>query len=183
VSAALAVIDGEIVDETSLLALASTANRCHAEVRASGQTMLESAWHAGQALIAAKAQLRHGKWLPWLAENFNGSQQCANNYMRIASNYQTSSNLDEESIDAALRAMRQCEPQPSDEMGDDTMSSDDDDNEYDQAMQEANMLNAFNALLRPFTDRRAIRKYSPKARNLMAAALKRAIVKLEEHEK
>lgn len=58
----------------------------------------------GRLLVEAKASLPHGQWLPWLADNFEATQQAANAYMRIASNYGTSRDLPP-SIDAALRSL------------------------------------------------------------------------------
>jgi hypothetical protein len=39
---------------------------------------------AGELLIEAKAQVRHGEWLPWLEANFPFSERTARNYMRLA---------------------------------------------------------------------------------------------------
>ena len=38
----------------------------------------------GRELIAAKAEVSHGEWLPWLDREFGWSQQTASNYMRVA---------------------------------------------------------------------------------------------------
>jgi Protein of unknown function (DUF3102) len=50
----------------------------------------------GGLLIEAQAQLKHGKWLPWLAENFPSSISTAGNYMnagRLARKFPTVGNL------------------------------------------------------------------------------------------
>jgi hypothetical protein len=47
---------------------------------------LAHAMRAGDLLIEAKAQLKHGEWLPWLAANFEMTPQTANGYMRAARN-------------------------------------------------------------------------------------------------
>jgi Protein of unknown function (DUF3102) len=73
--------DSVDIEEADLDELAAIANRWHGQAVG---TYLESAWHAGSALIAAKAQLDHGQWLPWLESFFNGSRQTAADYMRIA---------------------------------------------------------------------------------------------------
>jgi hypothetical protein len=39
---------------------------------------------AGEKLIEAKAQLRHGEWGPWLKRNFNRSERSARLYMSYA---------------------------------------------------------------------------------------------------
>jgi hypothetical protein len=38
----------------------------------------------GVLLIEAQGKLEHGKWLPWLAENFDSSTSTAENYMNAA---------------------------------------------------------------------------------------------------
>ena len=38
----------------------------------------------GRELMAAKHEISHGEWLPWLTDNFGWSQQTASNYMRVA---------------------------------------------------------------------------------------------------
>jgi hypothetical protein len=87
--------------------LATIANKFHAEVENTGLSMLIAAWNAGQALLTAKTLCAHGDWLPWLESCFDGSQQTASCYMRIAANYQRASDLEPEmSIRAALEAIR-----------------------------------------------------------------------------
>jgi Protein of unknown function (DUF3102) len=41
---------------------------------------------AGDLLIAAKSQLKHGQWLPWLAEHCAMPERTAQLYMRMAKN-------------------------------------------------------------------------------------------------
>ena len=48
-----------------------------------GQAVLE----IGKRLIEAKAQLKHGEWLPWLREKVEFSETSAQNFMRIAREY------------------------------------------------------------------------------------------------
>lgn len=73
--------------DRTLRELAATANRYHAEAQKAAGNALQAAWHAGSTLLSAKAELRHGQWLPWLDANFKGSYVLAQSYMRIASNY------------------------------------------------------------------------------------------------
>lgn len=88
--------------------LANLANKFHAEVENTAQSMLIAAWNAGQALLIAKSQLAHGEWLPWLEECFDGSDRTARDYMAIASNWQRAADLDATtSIRGALEAMRE----------------------------------------------------------------------------
>jgi Protein of unknown function (DUF3102) len=95
------------LDGADLGELATLANKYHAEVENTGLSMLIAAWNAGHALLIAKSLCAHGDWLPWLAECFDGSQQSASDYMRIASNYQRAGDLDPTgSIRGALEAIR-----------------------------------------------------------------------------
>lgn len=60
----------------------------------------------GQLLKQVKDGLDHGKWLPWLEQNFEGSRYLAADYMRLAANVESSPHLIEsESIDAAMKAI------------------------------------------------------------------------------
>jgi DUF3102 family protein len=96
-------IEGEIVDH--LAALAAEANSGHEECQVGCDLMLGAAWQAGRALNAAKALLKHGEWLPWLAANFHASQPTAHRYMTIAANYSNLNNLPFRSITEALVAL------------------------------------------------------------------------------
>jgi hypothetical protein len=82
------LVDAEIMDDeiadVSLPGLAAAANRYHAQAQAAAHSFVEGVWHAGNALNAAKSQLRHLEWLPWLAANFNGDSSTAQRYMLIA---------------------------------------------------------------------------------------------------
>lgn len=94
-----------VVDPPSPVDLAATANLEHALARQAGESMLEHAMKAGAALREAKAQLVHGEWLPWLAANFDGSEDTAENYMRLAGNSERVRNLEEPSLRKALAAI------------------------------------------------------------------------------
>lgn len=48
-----------------------------------GQAVIE----IGRRLMEAKAQLKHGEWLPWLREKVEFSETSAQNFMRIAREY------------------------------------------------------------------------------------------------
>lgn len=77
-------VEAELVDELSLSELAAAANRYHSAAETSAHSAIECAWHAGEALNAAKAQCNHGDWLPWLEVNFEGSEATAQRYMKLA---------------------------------------------------------------------------------------------------
>ena len=60
----------------------------------------------GRELIAAKTQVVHGGWLPWLKEEFGWSVRTADNYMSVAYKFATVANFDGLTIDAtALYAL------------------------------------------------------------------------------
>ena len=70
--------------------LAAKANAAHQAVEESkgkaGEWMshaLNHAMVAGEALCAAKAQMKHGEWLPWVEEQFEATPRHAQNYMRL----------------------------------------------------------------------------------------------------
>ncbi len=71
-------------------------------VDAACQALIESR-NQGQDLIKAKALLPHGYWADWLASNCPRSERMANNYIRIAQNWDKLGDMDGvESIRAAL---------------------------------------------------------------------------------
>ena len=84
---------------------AAVANREHALARQSGESMIEHAILAGEALLKAKAKEKHGDWLPWLAANFDGSESIARRYMQVASNRARVRDLEEPSLRRALEAV------------------------------------------------------------------------------
>ena len=80
IRAALELLCAERVAER-----AAGANREHAAWEQAYGTAIEHAFRAGEYLIAAKAEVTHGEWLPWLAEHFSGTERTAQAYMSIAS--------------------------------------------------------------------------------------------------
>ena len=73
-------------DHPGLRDLAKEIDEHHREVGNSLSRAVEHAIKAGGLLNTVKGQLRHGEWMPWLAENFDGSASTAANYMRCAKN-------------------------------------------------------------------------------------------------
>ena len=68
--------------------LADLAHRIKAEHEAVGRALkrgLEHAIAAGELLIEAKSQLKHGQWLPWL-DSCGVSERMAQRYIRLARN-------------------------------------------------------------------------------------------------
>lgn len=84
---------------------AGVANYEHALFRESFGSALGHAILAGEALTNAKAELRHGEWLPWLAANFSGSERIARVYMQVAANRQRVADLEEPSLRRAIEAI------------------------------------------------------------------------------
>ena len=85
--------------------LAATANREHQLAWDARDSAIEHALRAGTALNEAKAQTKHGEWLPWLAENFHGTQRTATIYMRVAANGTRVREMTPPSIRQALKAL------------------------------------------------------------------------------
>jgi hypothetical protein len=76
---------GDITTSNSLADLRERAKAEHAAVGASMKTSLAHAFAAGDILIAAKQQLRHGQWLQWL-ESCGIPERTAQRYIRLAKN-------------------------------------------------------------------------------------------------
>lgn len=67
-----------------LSVLAAEINAAHEAARRAARTTLEHAISAGERLLEAKAAVRHGDWLTWLAENVTFSDRTAQVYMKLA---------------------------------------------------------------------------------------------------
>jgi Protein of unknown function (DUF3102) len=79
-------------DLTLSNSLVDLAARIRAEHEAAGGALKRSLQHAiaaGELLLEAKAQLKHGQWLPWLSEHCELSERSAQLYIRIAKNRTT----------------------------------------------------------------------------------------------
>jgi len=63
--------------------LADKINAEHQQAETALRAGLEHAKNAGELLLQAKGQCRHGQWLPWLAANVRCSERTAQAYMRI----------------------------------------------------------------------------------------------------
>lgn len=74
----------------------------HEAAARDARAALEHAIRAGELLIAAKGQLRHGDWLPWLERFFPASARTAQVYMRLAKRAEPAYF---DSIDSALKAL------------------------------------------------------------------------------
>jgi len=78
------VIDGQIVLDLDQLAHAIREE--HEACEAAMTATVQHAIRCGELLADAKARVKHGEWLPWLAENFDGSAWSAQAYMRLSAN-------------------------------------------------------------------------------------------------
>lgn len=76
--------------EVSLAALATEINDKHEAVERLANKSLERAKEAGDLLLQAKAQCKHGTWLKWLKANVKVSQQMVSLYMQLAENWDES---------------------------------------------------------------------------------------------
>lgn len=72
----------------SLQDYAAIINDAHRSAFKCAQAAIEHARVAGEHLIKAKAALKHGEWLPWLAENCEVGERQARKYMQVAENWQ-----------------------------------------------------------------------------------------------
>ncbi|MEI6392950.1 MAG: DUF3102 domain-containing protein [Verrucomicrobiota bacterium] len=57
----------------------------HGEVVTAARTTLDKAIRIGALLTEQKAQLKHGKWLPWVKDNLPFTEDTAQRYMRVYS--------------------------------------------------------------------------------------------------
>jgi hypothetical protein len=77
-------------DLTLSNSLVDLAARIKAEHEATSSNLKRGLSHAiaaGQLLIKAKEQLKHGKWLPWLSECCQVPERTAQAYMRVAKSF------------------------------------------------------------------------------------------------
>jgi hypothetical protein len=95
---------------TTLGGLAAKANDCHWKFHNGCKRLLPYGKAAGDALIAAKEAVGHGNWLEWLRANFDASADTAENYMKVARNWDRLQAALEAnpklSIEEALRRLR-----------------------------------------------------------------------------
>ena len=92
------------------IAFVDQLNTLHREIQAHETQVLLKARAVGELLLEVKKALKHGEYLMWLAENFEGSQATAWRYTRIAkcwdeitANYSSVNSL---SISKALHCVR-----------------------------------------------------------------------------
>jgi len=102
--------DDDGLEGADLPELAAVANQYHGLASVAKRNQVDAAWHSGRALNAAKELCKHGEWLPWLAENFNGSERTARVYMQIFMSYrQRAADMTSESVREALKAIQEAD--------------------------------------------------------------------------
>ena len=85
-------VEGRVVTDVvkrDIGKLDTLAGEINAEHRAFIVSLKKTAEHgirAGELLAEAKAQCKHGEWLPWLRMNFEGSERSAQVYMQMYRN-------------------------------------------------------------------------------------------------
>lgn len=68
----------------AILTLPEAINDAHQRVRENGRSMLQFAKQAGELLLQAKAQVKHGEFKAWIAEYCHCSYRQAAKYMQVA---------------------------------------------------------------------------------------------------
>lgn len=89
-----------IATDLTLEQLAAQINEAHYAFESSARGRVQHAARAGQLLLKARQLCPHKTWLPWLRDNFRGSQPTASRYMTVAqglptveANYSSVNNL------------------------------------------------------------------------------------------
>jgi hypothetical protein len=82
----------DIAGSNSLADLAARIRAEHEAASADFNSGLRHAMAAGELLLEAKAQLKHGDWQPWLNEHCQVAERTAQGYMRVARSF---NNLDD----------------------------------------------------------------------------------------
>ena len=71
------------IETASLDQIGERLDREWSSARRFGRMAIESAYRAGKCLVAAKSKVRHGEWLPWLADR-DMPERAARRLMRLA---------------------------------------------------------------------------------------------------
>jgi hypothetical protein len=97
----------DIVQSNSL---ADLAHRIRAEHEASGTAIkrgLHHAMAAGDLLLEAKKQIKHGQWLPWLKKQCEIPERTASHYMRLARKRSKIGNVADLTVKRAVEMLRE----------------------------------------------------------------------------
>lgn len=90
--------------------LATSINRLHESAVAKARGAVEDARQAGEMLLAVKAQLPHGAFGTWLADNINFTERTAQRYMAVAENWEVIAAKTDTVSDLTLRGALQAIP-------------------------------------------------------------------------
>lgn len=114
------VITPETLSTWSVETLAELANDAGEQAEKCGKQAVQHGVVAGNALNAAKSQIPHGEWTAWVKTNWNFSHKWATTLMRLASNWNSSSNLeDAETLTEALSMLSEPREKPQEPDPDD----------------------------------------------------------------
>jgi hypothetical protein len=94
--------------------LARLASEIRTEVEQADQAWQNAVGHAvraGELLLEAKSQVKHGDWLPWLEANFSGSTRTAQGYMRLARRAEDAQELAHLGVEGALKQLAAPKPE------------------------------------------------------------------------
>lgn len=114
-TAAVALVESPTAEVADLPALAEQINEAHRGVMRASREAVLHALRAGALLIDAKHRVKHGGWLPWLADNFDGSVRTAQLYVWLAQraeDAQRIAHLGVAGVAAALREQEWAAPLP-----------------------------------------------------------------------
>jgi Protein of unknown function (DUF3102) len=78
------MVDATPLPANSLADLATRIKASHAGVLEASKGVVQKAIAVGTDLIAAKNQMKHGMWLPYLRDNCGVSERHATRYMQLA---------------------------------------------------------------------------------------------------
>jgi hypothetical protein len=92
--------------------IAARINEAHDRANASAQSAIEAAMEAGYLLIQAKAEVGHGRWLPWLKANTSVSKRTAQVYMKLARDLPKSAMIADLTLNGALKLLGTPEADP-----------------------------------------------------------------------
>lgn len=106
----------DVDDEEEAVPIVCDANWFNDEHRAINESYYNVVLRAkalGEALIAKKAELGHGNWLPWVKENLSFSPDTAGNYMTLAEGWNRLSNSERArnlSLRQVLKEIKESKP-------------------------------------------------------------------------
>ena len=80
-----------------LISLADQINNEHRMGELAARDAIEHAIKAGELLIQAKAQVKHGEWLPWVRKTLTVTPRQAQKYIRVANHKEKLANTSESS--------------------------------------------------------------------------------------